>query len=167
MLLVLERYDKNGRCAAVDDYHELYPHCLGEPLSAPYGIDPMFQFGTDLFVEAVAERQSEYYDPSDVNEAGVPYGFHHHRIAGFERHPGYPIVFDVNLLPERALDMLTYMKEGHYLDFESQRLTVQVGFGRMSVRCYLSNDNSDDNDDNPESARSCGGGCANSKASHV
>eukprot|EP00241_Pyramimonas_parkeae_P014849 CAMPEP_0114310634 /NCGR_PEP_ID=MMETSP0059-20121206/19361_1 /TAXON_ID=36894 /ORGANISM="Pyramimonas parkeae, Strain CCMP726" /LENGTH=1600 /DNA_ID=CAMNT_0001434685 /DNA_START=69 /DNA_END=4871 /DNA_ORIENTATION=+ len=126
MLLVLERYDKDGRCAAVDDYHELYPHCLGEPLSAPYGIDPMFQFGTDLFVEAVAERQSEYYDPSDVNEAGVPYGFHHHRIAGFERHPGYPIVFDVNLLPERALDMLTYMKEGHYLDFESQRLTVQL-----------------------------------------
>ena len=112
----------------------------------PYGADPgkqqnssyqiveyrlkkcvVFLRGTSLSDEAL--NKYAYYDANDPNEVsslGVPYGFHHVTIEGFEDDAGFPLFYDVNFGYEKGQDILKYGKEGFYLDDQTSLLTIQA-----------------------------------------
>lgn len=120
--------------------------CFSENLSEePYGADPgklycyktlamtpkcvniVFLRATSLTDESL--NKLAYYDinnPNEVSPLGVPYGFHHKRIDGFETDAGFPVFFDVNFGYQKGQDILSYGREGFYIDDQTSSLTIQA-----------------------------------------
>jgi len=123
VLLHLERFTAGAECSATNKFGNLYDSCRGSPNTQPYGVDPVFQSGTSLFSAEAADKLGTFYArPSDLNEFGIPFGFHSMPLAGME--DGYPFLFDVNLDAARAAEFLTYLSEGNFLS-EAKKLTVR------------------------------------------
>lgn len=80
-----------------------------EPSAAPFGVDPVFNPGTTLFNPFL--NVSNFYERSELNSFGVPFGFF-----PFEECSCFPVVIDVNVNEERAEGILTYLREGFYID---------------------------------------------------
>lgn len=81
MLLHVTRFS-NSDCASTLRFDKLYDLCRGEVNTSAYGMDPVFQYGSSIFRAGSKVRQSEYYNQSELNQFGVPFGFRHHKIAG-------------------------------------------------------------------------------------
>ncbi|KAK3255358.1 hypothetical protein CYMTET_35453 [Cymbomonas tetramitiformis] len=75
--------------------------------------------------QVIASQQYKYYPNSeDLNEYGIPYGFHSFDMKGIFK--GYPFVLDVNLNSERAIEMINYLEESNYIDNENSQVRVQI-----------------------------------------
>ena len=87
----------------------------------------VFLRGTSLTDESL--NKLAFYDvndPTEVSPLGVPYGFHHVTIEGFEKDAGFPLFFDVNFGYQKGQDILNYGREGFYLDDQTSMVTLQA-----------------------------------------
>lgn len=54
--------------------------------------------------------------------AGVPYGFFPNPVSG----DSFSVVFDINMDQSRAADVITYLRDGGFLDDRTSSVTVQI-----------------------------------------
>ena len=91
-----------------------------------FGADPVFLRSSSLSNAKL--RMSDFYNLSDkteVNSLGIPYGFHYTSVANTAE-SGFPIYFDVNFDGFKAQEVMTYAKEGGYLDAQSKDLSLRM-----------------------------------------
>ncbi len=75
-------------------------------------------------------QAGDYYNTSagayEIDQGtGVPYGFFSYPLDGLPL--GYPVLFDTHISPFRATELLTYLKDGGYLDSHmTEKMTLQV-----------------------------------------
>ena len=91
---------------------------------------------TDIFASRVSAlyntnaKASDYYDISinstEISQlTGLPFGFFPYPLDGYK--DGYPVLFDSHINRERALQLLTYLNDGDYLDPKlTQSMSMQV-----------------------------------------
>lgn len=97
-----------------------------EVSSEAFGADPVFLRSSSLSNKNL--RTSDFYNLSDrgkVNSLGIPYGFHYTSISSTED-SGFPIYFDVNFGGAKAKEIMTYAREGRYLDAQSKDLSLRL-----------------------------------------
>ena len=75
-------------------------------------------------------KVSDYYDTSpdsiEIDQlTGLPFGFFPYPLDGYE--DGYPVLFDSHINRKRALQLLTYLNDGDFLDPKlTQSMSMQV-----------------------------------------
>jgi len=99
------------------------------------GIDPVFSLRSAFFNSELSQSPEGFYSASagELNPFGVPYGFFHAPLAGFD--DGYPVLVDVQLPTKRVKQTLTQLKDGAYL---SSTLTKQLTAQLLSYNADLS-----------------------------
>jgi len=91
--------------------------------SSPFGVDPAF-ISTSTLGAGLEVRPDAYYESSEINPMGVPYGFY---SVDFEnRENGFPILIDINAAEDAFNRVITYLEEGFYLDKYSKSFTVEI-----------------------------------------
>lgn len=101
-----------------------------DPNNAPFGVDPVFNIGTELYDPFI--NASKYYDKSELNSFGVPYGFFPSAASG-----EFIVLLDVNCNEERATAVLDYLEQGFFLDGLTDSLTVEVATYNNNLRVFL------------------------------
>lgn len=94
---------------------------------APYGVDPVFNPGTTLFDADLSV--GDYYNKSELNSFGVPYGF-------FPFGDEFVVVIDISMNENRATGILTYLKEGFYIDDLTSDVTVDVATYNSNLKIF-------------------------------
>jgi hypothetical protein len=101
--------------------------------NSPFGVDPTFLESSSLYRETNADIIDDLYNTDEVYDTGVPYGFFVDSGAGDDfGFPGdgqdyrFPIIFDVNTNASRASDMITYLRDGNYLDRQSSSFKMRI-----------------------------------------
>ena len=91
--------------------------------SSPFGVDPAF-ISTSTLGAGVEVQPDAYYESSEINPMGVPYGFY---SVDFERRGnGFPILIDINAAEDAFNRVITYIEEGFYLDKYTKSFTVEI-----------------------------------------
>ena len=91
--------------------------------SSPFGVDPAF-ISTSTLGAGVEVQPDTYYESSEINPMGVPYGFYG---VDFERREnGFPILIDINAAEDAFNRVITYIEEGFYLDKYTKSFTVEI-----------------------------------------
>eukprot|EP00854_Cymbomonas_tetramitiformis_P024282 gene24282-29494_t len=90
------------------------------------GVDALFQQGNHFYDtyngEYLVENQEDYYpDPADLNVYGVPYGFTQMKVDG---KLGYPMLFDINFLADRAYNITEYLATSNYIAASTKQVSV-------------------------------------------
>ena len=116
--LLLEQTRAAAAPCAEPRFGALEGDCLAGSSSAPYGVDPVFVASSDLY-DGTLDPMT-YYATSEFNARNVPYGF-------FPNDGGvFDVVFDTNIVQQRAHDMLTYLQEGFFIDGATTSLTATL-----------------------------------------
>jgi len=91
--------------------------------SSPFGVDPAF-ISTSTLGAGLEVHPDAYYESSEINPRGVPYGFY---SVDFEkRENGFPILIDINAAEDAFNKVITYLEEGFYLDKYTKSFTVEI-----------------------------------------
>lgn len=78
-----------------------------------------------MYRPELANKPGQWYNASEMNSVGSPYGFFHHPVTGYE--DGYPILIDPRISQKRAKQMLTFIREGKFLSATlSKSMTMQL-----------------------------------------
>jgi hypothetical protein len=135
-VMLRQKRMQKGECLASGKAAELGTACLSETQVSrePYGYDPVFLTASSMYDEYLDERKDTYYDVSDSalvrNGTGNPYGFHSIELKsaknGDMSKGVFPVVFDVNLGQSAAIQRLTYLREGYYLDDHSKQVDMRM-----------------------------------------
>ena len=123
-------------------FSHLGPSCTSETNLdvAPYGVDPIFLRTSEIFDEkmrpAAAGNISSFttsctppacgtfYSNDELNDRGTPFGFFHEPLDGNPN--GFSIFFDINKNEEQTNRMLTYIKDGFFIDDATRDLKVST-----------------------------------------
>jgi hypothetical protein len=97
-----------------------------------YGIDPVFSTASSIYNKYIVSEN--FYSASQLNAAGVPYGFRHtdnlvdstYGPSPFVTLSGFPVFFDTNLGANRAQSMLSMMQDGKYIDGQSDEIKIMI-----------------------------------------
>ena len=91
--------------------------------SSPFGVDPAF-ISTSTLHAGLEVNPVTYYESSEMNPRGVPYGFY---SVDFEkREKGFPIFIDINAAENAFNRVMTYLENGFYLDKYTKSFTVEI-----------------------------------------
>lgn len=147
-IFMYQKRAKSSKCMG-DRFAHIFPVCMGSEASLePYGADPVFLPSASLYsadmLPSKCCNESAYkpscqppacgdfytrYDPvtnaSNFNSRDVPLGFHAHKFSS-KIPDSFPVFFDINLLEKRAKDLITYMKEGFFIDQNTQQIWLQA-----------------------------------------
>lgn len=140
-VLVLQQRYERGECSSTR-FAKFGNECLtGASSRAPFGADPVFLRNSSLNTDnTIYKAKSSYYNVSDatqINELGVPYGFHWYRSeTEVDSIEGFPVYFDTNLGYDRAQEYLAYMKEGFFLDSDSELLEIRMITYNPDIRMF-------------------------------
>jgi hypothetical protein len=90
-----------------------------------YGINPVFVLTSSLANEDLFPKIGTIFssENGDLNEQGLPYGF---KYEGEGDLAGFPIYFDTNIDNARANALLQYMREGVYIDHDTDDVKVKT-----------------------------------------
>lgn len=91
--------------------------------SSPFGVDPAF-ITTSTIGAGLQVHPNNYYENSEINSRGVPYGFY--SVEFGRRETGFPILIDVNAEETAFNKVITYLEEGFYLDKYTKSLKVEI-----------------------------------------
>ena len=98
-----------------------------DPLT-PFGADPVFQVGKDLYNPRLTGREGEFYNMTalseDVGVTGWPRPFHPRPLEG--RAAGFPVVVPTTSDRAGAAKMLGALQEGSFLDPLSRELNIDL-----------------------------------------
>lgn len=147
LLLYTTRRD-TGPCSGL--YGSIAANCDaggGSPSTTNFGIDPAFKFGTELFNSDLSDPVNRddsavilYYNCSDprqvprpttnatycstlFDENRYPHGFRQADTPGFAG--GFPVFVENNLSQDQAARLMTYLREGLFLDpLRTRKLTA-------------------------------------------
>ena len=115
----------------------LGPICRGSVVdSKPFGVDPAFSQSSSLYRGDVSRL--EFYNTSEIGISRQPFGFFPHSYDGETRSPKPPelvmtgesdtfkLFFSEQLSASAAMDLVTYMSDGGFLDFQTDQVDVQI-----------------------------------------
>jgi len=83
-----------------------------------------FGQGDYLYNPRVQDLKSVVFDPEEMNEFGVPYGFEAHELVGMSS--GYPVYFDARITARRAMDLFMYLRSGDLLSDDVSSMEVRA-----------------------------------------
>ena len=86
-------------------------------------VDPAF-ITTSTIGAGLQVHPNNYYENSEINSRGVPYGFY--SVEFGRRETGFPILIDVNAEETAFNKVITYLEEGFYLDKYTKSLKVEI-----------------------------------------
>ena len=91
-------------------------------------VDPTFLASSSLYRKTNWDLVDSLYLPSERRLNLIPYGFFSNQGASMDVRPTqlYPVIFDVNLNASRALDFITFLRDGAYLDDQSYRFSLKL-----------------------------------------
>lgn len=93
----------------------------------PFGTDPVFSKMTSVYSSEMFQKEEEYYNISDASEmsaTGTPFAFHPISIPGFKN--GFPVIATTSLTRYRAIDLIEYLKAGHFLDGQTEDMVMGI-----------------------------------------
>ena len=113
--------------------------CLGDTeYNGAYGVDSTFVKTSELYRET--NEWSHFYDSSELKDGGtLPRGFFFdmgcaYRVNGdpnIQCSPGprnFPIMLHIDHNVSKAADMLTFLKDGNYIDSQTMELVASITF---------------------------------------
>lgn len=111
-----------------------------EPSVKPFGVDPVFRRpeagqGTleSLYNVKLEDFVGDYYNTSQASgslrastseKGGVPYGFIHREVPGYQ--PGFPVYIDIAATRGHVANLIQYLKEGLFFDASTRSVTAQA-----------------------------------------
>jgi len=120
----------------------------GYTVSNPYGADPAFLKASEKLYQPDLEGEKKCCQKSafnstclpptcgsfysnatetgeaELNENGVPYGFRHKALSGYPK--GYPVLFDIDFSAKRMEEVVSYMKDGFFLDDFTESVSANL-----------------------------------------
>jgi hypothetical protein len=108
-------------------FKDLANRCPSESqvMKDPYGFDAQFLSASKLYNKfVVSEKNDIFPDSTKLSPSGIPYGFHYIDMSA--KKGGYPIFFDINIDKTKALDYITFLEDGGYLDEASGTLKMYM-----------------------------------------
>ena len=116
-----------GDASSNNNGHHLILEEWNDPLT-PFGADPVFQVGKELYNPRLTGRESEFYNMTvsseDVGVTGWPRPFHPRPLEG--RAAGFPVVVPTTSDRAGAAKMLGALQEGSFLDPLSRELNIDL-----------------------------------------
>jgi hypothetical protein len=130
------RNDSVGRYAATND-PSLGPICRGSSTETdPFGLDPAFSATSTLYRGDMSH--SQLYSPSELDESSQPFGFFPHFYDGINHsnkslryimngeESEYKLYISEEVDSVAANRLMTYMKDGGFLDFQTDEVVVEI-----------------------------------------
>ena len=106
-------------------FEQLRMDCMSEEHNvSPFGVDPVFLDESSIFVKGL--KKEDFYNASELDELGNPWGFTHSKLSGFEAYAGYPVLLDINMESSQAKNVLAYMVEGGYIDGGTSEVDIKT-----------------------------------------
>lgn len=97
--------------------------CFADVDLDPFGIDPIFSPESSWHDPTV--NVSAFYNVrTEVNEAGVPFGFFPLELEGFPS--GFPVFVPTQVSGRHAQSLMEYLAEGRFVDEQTSVLTVEM-----------------------------------------
>ena len=116
-----------GDASSNNNGHHLILEEWNDPLT-PFGADPVFQVGKELYNPRLTGREGEFYNMTasseDVGVTGWPRPFHPRPLEG--RAAGFPVVVPTTSDRAGAAKMLGALQEGSFLDPLSRELNIDL-----------------------------------------
>jgi hypothetical protein len=133
-LLLRQERSKTEECASLypDVEDKIESTCRGKAsTTADFGVDPTFVSTSRVYRATNALVMNEKYDEKEINSKGIPYGFFNTQTRpGSERSSSgisnFPVLFDINMNSSRVADVLTYLKDGNYIDASTKILNMDL-----------------------------------------
>jgi hypothetical protein len=104
----------------------------------PFGVDPTFEPSSKLYRATNEKLKKKFYKPEELDRGGLPFGFFPDQgdPEVLDTTSRFPVVFDIDMNRTRALDVVEYLKEGGYLDSQSQVIQMKLILFNAELKLY-------------------------------
>ena len=100
---------------------------LADPVQ-PYGSDPVFNRDSNIYRIDLYNDEGDFYNVSSADELnfqGVPRAFFPGEVNGPDA-DGFPVTISTTVLAERAAELMTALRDGRFLDWQTKSLDIRV-----------------------------------------
>ena len=104
----------------------------------PFGVDPTFEPSSTVYRATNQDIKSKLYKATELDQGGLPFGFFSDQgdPEVLSTNSRFPVVFDIDMNRTRAMDLITFLREGGYLDAKSKIIQVKLIMFNAELALY-------------------------------